>query len=197
MRKYLATGHSSPQWESDRIETISVLLCIAAIVAAFFSRPLAWVLLQLPFGYFLLTGLPIRSAKLARIPELSDNANIVLEKWRFHYLRPDLCTMSRAISLAAVVVAILGCFFGFHVGLVFGVTMCLLAFGLVPVFNPNGSMHTTRDFQGHEEVIAFISRKLENESTEVPTIRAYIIPEGSFYGQGIETLQPSRTHSSV
>jgi len=197
MRNYLAPGYSSSQLESDRIEMISVLLGIAAIVTAFFSRPLAWAVLMLPLAHLVLTGLPIRSAKPLRIPELSDNANFVLQKWRFHYLHPALCAASRTISVAAVVVAILGCFFGFYIGLVFGVTICLLAFRLIPVFNPNSSMHTTRDCQGHEEVIAFIGQKLENESIEVPTIPPYVVPERPFYGQAIETLQPSTTHSSV
>ena len=132
MRNLLTLDEFSTRSESEKIEMINIALCISAIIAAFFSGPLAWGFLLLPLAYLLFAGVSIRSAKPGRIPGLSDDANLVLQKWRFHYLRPDLCVVSRALRLAAVIVAILGCFYGFYLGLVFGIAVCLLTYGLGP-----------------------------------------------------------------
>jgi hypothetical protein len=193
MRNLLTLEEFSTRSESEKIEMINIALCISAIIAAFFSGPLAWGFLLLPLAYLLLAGVSIRSAKPGRIPGLSDDANLVLQKWRFHYLRPDLCVVSRALRLAAVIVAILGCFYGFYLGLVFGIAVCLLTFGLVPAFDPNRSMHDPMDCRSHEEVIAFISQRLENESAQVPAMPAFV----PGFGHAAHPLQPLTAHSRV
>jgi hypothetical protein len=193
IRNLLTLEDFSTRSESDTIETINIALCISAIVTAFFSRPLAWGFLLLPFAYLLFAGVSIRSAKPRRIPGLSDDANWVLQKWRFHYLHPDLCVVSGAVRLAAVIVAILGCFYGFYLGLVFGVAVCFLTFGLVPVFDPNRSMHDPMHCRGHEEVIAYIGERLENEPSEVPAMPTYL----PGYGHAAKDLQPLTAHSRV
>jgi len=182
MRDSLSLGGSSAHPENEKIQIINILLCISAIIAAFFSRSLAWGVLLLPFAHLLFTAFAIRSAKPGRIPELSDNANVMLQKWHLHYLHPDFCAASRAVALTAAVIAIVGFCYGFYVGLAFGVTICLLTFSLVPVFNPNSSMSNPIDRQAHEEVIAFINQKLEDALSEA-AMSPYVVPERPRYGQ--------------
>ena len=105
MQNHLALGNSPSQLESDRIEMFSALLRVAAIVAAFFCRPLAWAFLLLPFAH----------RPRLRHGDLSPGS------WSRPGVQPE-------------------------------------------------QLHACREnCRGHEEVIAFISRKVEDESTEVPT----------------------------
>ena len=160
MRDSLSLGGSYHHLESEIVQVINMLLCISAVIAAFFSRFIAWGLLLFPFAYLLFTAFTNRSAKLKHIPELSEKANAMLRTWHHYYLRPALCVASRAVGLSAPVVAIIGCFHDSYLGLPFGVAICLLTFNLAPVFNPTNSLRNPIDRQAHEEVIAFINRKL-------------------------------------
>jgi hypothetical protein len=151
------------------IQMINMLLCISAVIAAFFSRSIAWGILLFPFAYLLFTAFATRSAKLKHIAELSDNANAMLKWWHHYYLHPGFCVACRAVGLSAPAVAIIGCFYGSYFGLAFGIAICLLTFNLAPVFNPTNSLRHPIDRQAHEEVIAFINQKLEDPMSEAAT----------------------------
>ena len=173
MRNSLWLGGSDSHPGTEMIQMINMLLCISAIIAAFFSRSIAWGILLLPFAYLLFTAFATRSAKLKHIAEFSDNGNAMLQKWHHYYLHPALCVACRAVGLSAAAVAIIGCFYGSYLGLAFGVAICLLTFNLAPVFDPTNSLRNPIDRQAHEEVIAFINQKLEDAmSSRNTTLRS-------------------------
>lgn len=146
-----------------------MLLCISAVVVAFFSRPVAWGILLLPIAHLFVTAFATGSAKLAHIPELSGNANVMLRSWHHYYLHPCFCTAARAVGFSAPAVAIIGCFYGFYLGLPLGVAICLLTLYLAPVFNPTSALRNPIDRQAHEEVIAFINNRPQDGASEVAT----------------------------
>jgi hypothetical protein len=178
MRNSLPLGGSYQHLKCEIIEIINMLLCISAIIAAFFSRSIAWGLLLFPFAYLLFTAFATRSAKLKHIAELSHNANVMLQKWHHYYLHPTLCAACRAVGLVAPVVAIIGYFYGSYLGLPFGVAICLLTFNIAPVFNPTNSLRSPIDRLAHEEVTAFISQKIEDAMVGAAT-SPYVVPESA------------------
>ncbi len=153
-----------------------MLLCISAVVVAFFSRAVAWGILLLPIAHLLVTAFATGSAKLRHIPELSGNANAMLRRWHCYYLRPCFCTAARAVGFAAPAVAIIGCFHGFYLGLPLGVAICLLTLYLAPVFNPSYALRNPIDRQAHEEVIAFMNNRPEDGSSEAAT-SSYLVAD--------------------
>jgi hypothetical protein len=146
-----------------------MLLCVSAVVVAFFSRAVAWGILLVPIAHLFVTASATRTAKLGHISELSGNANVMLRKWHHYYLHPCFCTAARAVGFSAPAVAIIGCFYGFSLGLPLGVGICLLTLYLAPVFNPTFALRNSIDRQAHEEIIAFINNGLENVSSEAAT----------------------------
>ena len=126
MRDSHSSGGSGPRSENEIIQIGSMLLCTSAVVVAFFSRAVAWGILLLPIAHLLFTAFATGSAKLGPIPELSGNANVMLRRWHCYYLRPCFWTAARAVGFAAPAVAIIGCFYGFYLGLPLGVAIFLL-----------------------------------------------------------------------
>jgi hypothetical protein len=86
MRDSHSSGGSDPRSENEIIQIGSMLVCISAVVVAFFSRAIAWGILLLPIAHLLVTAFATGSAKLRDIPELSGNANIMLRRWHSYYL---------------------------------------------------------------------------------------------------------------
>ncbi len=169
-----------------------MLLCVSAVVVAFFSRAVAWGILLVPIAHLLVTASATGSAKLGHISELSGNANVMLRRWHHYYLHPCFCTAARAVGFSAPAVAIIGCFYGFYLGLPLGVGICLLTLYLAPVFNPTFVLRNSIDRQVHEEVIAFINNGLENVSSEAAT--SSHLAADSPYGEGTsgsESKSPS------
>ena len=146
-----------------------MLLCISAVVIAFFSPAVAWGILLVPIAHLLITASTTRSIKLGHISELSGNANMMLRRWHHYYLHPCFCTAARAVGFSAPAVAIIGCFSGFYLGLPLGVGICLLTLYIVPVFNPAYALRNPIDRQAHEELIAFIDNRSEDRSSETAT----------------------------
>ena len=169
MHNPLSLDSSDFPLRNDTIQLINMLLCISAIIAAFFSRFIAWGILLLPFAYVLFTAFATRPDKLKNIAELSDNAKVMLQNWNHYYLHPGLCAACRAVGLTAPVVAIIGCFHGSYLGLAFAVAICLLTFNVAPVFDPTNSLRDPIDRQAHEEVIALVNQRWASPTTSAST----------------------------
>jgi hypothetical protein len=144
---------------------IYIVFCLFAIVIAFSSRFWAWSVLLLPFAHLLFTALAIRLSpeKPKYFPELSEHANLMLQKWHQYYLRPfagaDFSSGSSGVGFTAVAVAIIGCFYQFYIGVVFGVMIYLLTFYMARLFNPTNCLTDTMLREAHKEVIEFINRR--------------------------------------
>jgi hypothetical protein len=169
MRDSNSSGGSGPRSENEIIQIGGMLLCISAVVVAFFSRAVAWGILLLPIAHLLVTAVATGSAKLEHIRELSGNANVMLQRWHHYYLHPCFCTAARAVGFAAPAVAIIGCFHGFYFGLPLGVGICLLTLYIAPVFDPSYALRNPIDRQAHEEVIAFINNRPEDGTSDSTT----------------------------
>jgi hypothetical protein len=182
MRDSHSSGGSGPRSENEIIQIGSMLLCISAVVVAFFSRAIAWGILLLPIAHLLVTAFANGSAKLGQIPELSGNANVMLRRWHHYYLHPCFCTAARAVGFSAPAVAVIGCFYGFYLGLPLGVAICLLTLYAAPVFNPTHALRNPIDRQAHKEVIAFINNRPE-DGTSDSTTTPYLVADRP-YGDG-------------
>ncbi|HEY5768839.1 MAG TPA: hypothetical protein VIS71_03245 [Terrimicrobium sp.] len=166
-----------------------MLLCVSAVVIAFFSPAIAWGLLLLPIAHLLVTAFAAGSASLRNVPELSAKANAMMRRWHHYYFRACFCTAARAVGFAAPAVAIIGCFHGLYLGLPLGFGICLLTFYLAPVFNPTSALRNPIDRQAHEEVIAFINNRREDGSTESATSPPSV-------GDGFLEKQPARARAN-
>jgi hypothetical protein len=113
------------------IQLIYIVFCIAAVVAAFFSRVAPWIILALPIAHLLFTALAIRlSPKPKHFPELSPRANELLQAWHQYYLMPfagaDFSAASGTLTVTAAAVAVIGLFHLFYLGLALGVVIYFL-----------------------------------------------------------------------
>ena len=147
------------------IQIIHGVFCLFAIVIAFSSRFWAWSVLLLPFAHLLFTAIAIRLSpeKPKYFPELSELANLMLQKWHQYYLRPfagaDFSSASSTVGFTAVAVAIIGCFYHFYVGVVSGVMIYFLTFYIARFFNPSNCLSEPMLREAHKEVIEFINQR--------------------------------------
>jgi hypothetical protein len=141
---------------------IIILLGIASIVVCFFSRMWSWIILVLPFIYLVSQAFLVkRIYKWKQIPELSEDANILFQKYGHYYTWPlggrDFSSASSLWGMTGVVVAIIGLFFHFWWGLLLGVIAWFVSIRLGKFFNPSKFL-TGWEKQAHEEIIFYLDR---------------------------------------
>jgi len=66
-------------------QLIVILICLAAVITEFFSVLWGWVILAIPSTILLLTLFGVKQKKWQYIPELSETANQMLQKFGHFY----------------------------------------------------------------------------------------------------------------
>ena len=103
-------------------QLIAIALSLVAIVTAFFSALWAWVVLAVPIALLLVTFMGLKQKRWKHIPELSEAANAMLQKYGHYYTMPfagrDFSASSSTLMFAGAAIAVIGAFKGFWWGLV-------------------------------------------------------------------------------
>lgn len=141
-------------------QLIAIVLSLAAIVTAFSSFLWAWVVLAVPITLLLVTFVGLKQKRWKHIPELSEPANAMLQKYGHYYTMPfagrDFSASSSTLMFAGVVVAAIGAFKGFWWGLAIAAVNWIVMGFLSKAFNPTNFIADPIERIAHEEVISFI-----------------------------------------
>jgi hypothetical protein len=142
---------------------IAIILSLVAIVTAFFSVLWTWVVLAVPIALLLITFMGLKQKRWKHIPELSEPANAMLQKFGHYYTMPfagrDFSASCSTLMFAGVVIAVIGAFKGFWWGLAIAVANWVVMGFLSRAFNPTNFIADPLERLAHEEVISFIVAK--------------------------------------
>jgi hypothetical protein len=142
---------------------IAIVLSLVAIVTAFFSVLWAWVVLAVPIALLLITFMGLKQKRWKHIPELSEPANAMLQKFGHYYTMPfagrDFSASSSTLMFAGAVIAVIGAFKGFWWGFAIAVANWIVMGFLSRAFNPTNFIVDPLERLAHEEVISFIVAK--------------------------------------
>ncbi|MFA4829536.1 MAG: hypothetical protein WC855_12535 [Thermodesulfovibrionales bacterium] len=143
------------------------LICLAAVITEFFSVLWGWVILAVPSAFLLLTLLGVKQKKWQYIPELSEMANQMLQKFGHYYAMPfagrDFSASATTLMFAGAAIAIIGVFKGFWWGIGIGVINWFLMGFISRAFNPTNFLVDPLEQMGHEEIIAWITERQKSK----------------------------------
>src|SRR4030042_2866178 len=98
-----------------------IVICLVAIITEFFSVLWGWLVLAFPAVFLLITFLGVKQKKWQYIPELSDEANRMLQKFGHYYAMPfagrDFSASASTLMFTGVAIATIGLFKGFWWGI--------------------------------------------------------------------------------
>lgn len=144
-------------------QLIAIVLSLVAIVTAFFSSLWAWVVLAVPIALLLITFMGLKQRRWKHIPELSEPANAMLQKYGHYYTMPlagrGFSASSSTLMFAGAAIAVIGAFKGFWWGLAIALANWLVMGFLSKAFDPTNFIADPLERLAHEEVISFIMAK--------------------------------------
>ena len=145
-------------------------ICLAAVITEFFSVLWGWLILGVPSAFLLLILFVVKRKKWQSIPELSETANQMLQKFGHYYAMPfagrDFSASASTVLFAGAVVAIISAFKGYLWGIGIGVINWFLM-GLVSrAFNPTNFLADPLEKMGHEEIIAWITERQKSKISD-------------------------------
>ena len=144
-------------------QLIVIIVCIVAVITEFFSVMWGWIVLGVPAFFLLVTLFGVKQKKWQHIPELSETANQMLQKFGHYYAMPfagrDFSACASTLMFAGAAIAIIGAFKGFWWGIGIGIINWFLM-GLVSrAFNPTNFLVDPLEQMGHEEIITYITER--------------------------------------
>jgi hypothetical protein len=149
------------------INTIIVILfCLASIIVCFFSRMWGWIILAVPFVYLLSQALIVKFIyRWKHIPELSTEANRLIQKYGHYYAMPfagrDFSSASSAVGITGMIISIIGLFFHFWWGIALGLTSLGIGNYLGRFYNPSMFLEllSESEKQAHDEIMSFLRKR--------------------------------------
>jgi len=157
------------RYNEDHIMTqvLVILICLAAVITVFFSVLWGWVILAVPSTFLLITLLGVKQKKWQYIPELSETANLMLQKFGHYYAMPfagrDFSASASILMFAGAAIAIVSAFKGFWWGIGIGAINWFLMGFIARAFNPTHFLVDPLEQMGHEEIIAWIKERLKSK----------------------------------
>jgi hypothetical protein len=143
------------------IQVFVILICIAAVITEFFSVLWGWLILCVPFVFLLLTLFGVKQKKWKYIPELSEMANQMLQKFGHYYIWPfagrDFSASASTLMFAGIAVAIIGAFKGFWWGIGISIINYYIMAFVSRAYNPTYFLNGPFEQMGHEEIISYIT----------------------------------------
>jgi len=137
-----------------------IFVGLVAIIVSFWSPIWAWVILGIAEVVILFTLMGVKSQKWKYIPDLSEPANAMLQKYGHFYTMPfaarDFSSSASAYQLASIALGIVCGFKGMWWGVAVAVgNMMLMAF-VARAFNPTVFITDPLEQLAHEEVISYV-----------------------------------------
>lgn len=154
-------------------QMLVIVICLVALITEFFSVLWGWVVLALSAIFLLVTLLGVKQKKLEYIPELSNDANRMLQKFGHYYTMPfagrDFSASASTVMFAGVAIAIIGIFKGFWWGIGIAVVNWFLMAFISRAFNPSNFLVDHSERMAHDEIISYIIEKQkEKENASQP-----------------------------
>jgi len=141
------------------LQMLVILISVAAVITEFFSVLWGWLILAVPSALLLIMLFAAKLKQWEYIPELSETANEMLQKFGHYYAMPyagsDLSASATTLLFAGSVVAIISVFKGFWWGIGIGVINWFLMGILTRVFNPTNFLVDPLEHKAHEEIISW------------------------------------------
>lgn len=141
------------------LQMLVILISVAAVITEFFSVMWGWLILAVPSAFLLIMLFAAKQKQWEYIPELSETANEMLQKFGHYYAMPyagsDFSTSATTLLFAGSVVAIISAFKGFWWGIGIGVINWFLMGILTRVFNPTNFLVDPLEHKAHEEIISW------------------------------------------
>jgi hypothetical protein len=142
------------------IQLLIILFCVVAVITEFFSVLWGWIILGFPAALVLVTLFSVKLKKWRYIPELSNAANQMLQKFGHYYAMPyagrDFSASASTIQFAGAVIAIVGIFKGFWWGIGIGIINWFLMAMVARAFNPSNFLADPFEKMAHEEILSYI-----------------------------------------
>ncbi|MBW1976170.1 MAG: hypothetical protein JRI45_11535 [Deltaproteobacteria bacterium] len=153
------------------IQILVILVCLVAIIVEFFSVLWGWIILALSAAFLLITLLGVKQKKWQYIPELSEAANQMLQKFGHYYAMPfagrDFSASASTIMFAGAAIAIIGLFKGFWWGIGIGIINWFLMGLVARAFNPTNFLVDPLEQMAHEEIIKWITEKQKSKMRNI------------------------------
>jgi len=150
-------------------QVLVIVICLTAIITEFFSVLWGWVILAFPAVFLLITLLGAKQKKWQYIPELSDEANRMLQKFGHYYAMPfagmDFSASASTLLVTGVVIAIIGLFKGFWWGIGIAIANWFVMVFISRAFNPTNFLVDRSEHMAHEEIISYIVEKQKSKTT--------------------------------
>jgi len=146
------------------IQTVVILICVAAFVTEFFSVLWGWLLLALPSIFLLISLFGVKRKKWRHIPELSEAANRMFQKFGHYYTMPfagrDFGRSAAILMCAGIPIAIIGAFKGFWWGIGIAVANWYGMYLVSKAFCPIYSLDDPHEQMAHDEVVSYVTDRL-------------------------------------
>ena len=150
------------------VQIIAVIISLIAIVTTFFSILWGWLILWASVLCLLVILFIVKRKKWQHIPELSDTANKMLQKFGHFYFMPfagtDFSSSATTFLFAGVVVAIIGVFKGFWWGIGIGAINWFATAFVSRAFNPTNFLVDFTEQRGHDEIISWIAQRRKSRA---------------------------------
>lgn len=151
-------------------QLIAIAVCLVAIVTAFFSVLWSWIVLAVRAAILLISLISLKQKRWKHVPELSEPANAMLQKYGHYYTMPfagrDFSAAASTLMFAGVAVAVIGAFKGFWWGLAVAAVNWFVMGLVSKAFNPTNFIADPMERLAHEEVISFIMAKQQTGKTD-------------------------------
>ncbi len=144
-------------------QLLVILICLAAVITEFFSVLWGWVILAIPSTLLLVTLFGVKQKKWQYIPELSETANQMLQKFGHFYAMPfagrDFSASASTLMFSGAAIGIISAFKGFWWGIGIGALNWFLMGFVSRAFNPTNFLVDPLEQMGHEEIIEWITER--------------------------------------
>ncbi len=151
------------------VQILTILFSLVVIAVAFFSPLWGWILIAIPILLLLMTLWALKKGKPKYVPELSPEANTMLQRfWHFYnmpFASRDYSATASTLMFVGAALTIVGLFRQFWWGIALGLVNW---FGMAHVargFNPSNLL-TENGRKVHAEIMAWINRKLDLKTGE-------------------------------
>lgn len=144
-------------------QIITIVLCLASIIWAFFSPFWAWCPIVL-VGLVLLVNLfGLKIQEWNYVEDLSPSANEILQKFGHYYRMPFACrdfsAAASTIQFVGIVLGIVGVFKGFYWGIGLGALFYIVFAIVAKEYNPTNFIQGTPIEISHQEVLDWLEQK--------------------------------------
>jgi hypothetical protein len=153
------------------ISLLVIIVCLVAIITEILSVLWGWIILIFPTIYIIITLFLVKQAKWKYIPELSESANDMFQKFGHYYTMPfasrDYSASASILSFAAIIIAVIGAIKGFIWGIGIGVLYFIIMGFIARAFNPTCFLVGRVDHMAHEEIIEYVKEKQRSDDSDI------------------------------